>query len=629
LSFSKKIDEIYERIRKLNPEEIKVYQYLYYVDVFWRWLEHIGVIDEVLVEGRIPVSAGEKGYVDLWLPAEMACLPPGELLFTDRGLSRIESVNQGEHVFGLTGEAETLRTFKRAYEGQLVEIKPRFFAAVRLTPEHPVLIAYVKKCGLRQENRVMRTVWKRAGELRPTDFKKRWKEYLVIPKPTYRADIREVKVRMKKNGWSEEEIELALSADSRRGAVEAVANKLPTRTLEAIYHVRSRAKHGGVKPGYKTYPLTPEFAELLGWYVSEGNISDGAVMFSLGKHEAENVERIVQLAEAIGHRARKYEAETATRVILCSRGLARFLAEEFGANSYGKRVPAFIFSSTPETKWAFIAGVAKGDGFRDRGRDRAVEYYRIKSASELLIKQIQALLLSMNIVAGAYRIEPTPSRIGGRAIRSRGSHYEIRIPLNMRGKRGYLEDEKFIYVPISDVNVVDYRGYVYNLETSDHTFNAPFIVHNCGEREFEIYFPTSEGIKYGWLVDSTTEYTLDPHYFIPNSGYVERWTFGRYWVKWWMLRFTYEAYSSGTITIRAAAKLTSHENMLRFLKYMEPLAKALGITIPLKRPKPMVVYSQVIAECPICRAKLLRKDDQIVRVGTWGQVPSHKCPILG
>jgi hypothetical protein len=151
----------------------------------------------------------------------------------------------------------------------------------------------------------------------------------------------------------------------------------------------------------------------------------------------------------------------------------------------------------------------------------------------------------------------------------------------------------------------------------------------CGEREFEIYFPVSQGIRYGWMVDSTTEYTVEPHLFIPNSGYVERWSFGRHWVKWWMLRFTYEAYETGTIVIRAAAKLVKHDDMTRFLELMEPLARALGLTIPPKRAKPVVAYSKVIKECPVCGAKLLKVDDKIVRVGTWGRVPSHKCPVFG
>jgi len=150
----------------------------------------------------------------------------------------------------------------------------------------------------------------------------------------------------------------------------------------------------------------------------------------------------------------------------------------------------------------------------------------------------------------------------------------------------------------------------------------------CGEREFEVYFPTSEGIRYGWMVDSTRAYTVDPHRFIPNSGYVERWPFGRYWVKWWLLRFHYEAYASGTITVRAAAKLLSHGDMSRFLELMEPLARALGVVVPVRREGPFVSYSEVVGECGVCGALLLRVDGKVVRVGRWGRIPPHKCTVF-
>ena len=43
----------------------------------------------------------------------------------------------------------------------------------------------------------------------------------------------------------------------------------------------------------------------------------------------------------------------------------------------------------------------------------------------------------------------------------------------------YLQDDTYFYVPISSVSCEDYDGTVYNIETEDHTYAVPFVVHNC------------------------------------------------------------------------------------------------------------------------------------------------------
>lgn len=153
----------------------------------------------------------------------------------------------------------------------------------------------------------------------------------------------------------------------------------------------------------------------------------------------------------------------------------------------------------------------------------------------------------------------------------------------------------------------------------------------CIERVFEITFPTSKGIRYGWMVDSTGEWTVPVHYFIPNKGYVEESIFGKYWIKWWFLRFYYEATDSGQIIVRAWARLIDHDRLEKLLSLMKPLADMLGIKFPPKRTVPAVSASQLLKKCPICGAELLRKDDgTIVRIGKWGRsYTDHKCEVFG
>lgn len=151
----------------------------------------------------------------------------------------------------------------------------------------------------------------------------------------------------------------------------------------------------------------------------------------------------------------------------------------------------------------------------------------------------------------------------------------------------------------------------------------------CIGRTYELHFPTSKGLRYGWMVDSTLEFTVPMHYFIPNKGYVEESVFGRYWIKWYFLRFHYEALEPGQVIIRAWAKLIKHSDLDRLLTLMDPLAEVLQIKLPTSRAVPLPTASEVVKECKACGAKMLRSDDKIVRVGQWGRnYTDHECEVF-
>jgi len=151
----------------------------------------------------------------------------------------------------------------------------------------------------------------------------------------------------------------------------------------------------------------------------------------------------------------------------------------------------------------------------------------------------------------------------------------------------------------------------------------------CIGRVFELYFPTSRGIKFGWLVDA--RWAVPMHYFIPNRTYVEEGIFGRYWIKWYFLRLRYEAVDAGTMTVRTWSMLIDHDDLDMLLKLAEPLVAKFGVTMP---PLPVVPFSPtsssiLIRRCPACKAELLEENGKVVRVAEWGRSYSdHACTVF-
>jgi len=126
-------------------------------------------------------------------------------------------------------------------------------------------------------------------------------------------------------------------------------------------------------------PLNDELAYMMGLYAAEGAVSfkgvtSGQVIYTLGSHEGELIERVREFAEGLG--VSVYENYTtsgfdrsrrsAYQIRLLSTQLARFFEDNFydghGRRSENKRVPGFIFEASLEERIAFLKGLADVDG---------------------------------------------------------------------------------------------------------------------------------------------------------------------------------------------------------------------------------------------------------------------------
>ncbi|MGB2727721.1 MAG: AAA family ATPase [Halobacteriota archaeon] len=144
--------------------------------------------------------------------------------------------------------------------------------------------------------------------------------------------------------------------------------------------------------------LTPELAEFLGWFVSEGNVSKDAVTLC-GKDE-NNVKRFKELFQIFvdEHRVKwRYMMTT-----VYSTPLIKFLEEILGMRLGKKKsgsivVPSVVFKANEEVITSFLRGLWSGDGHID---DKKIEY---GTMSEKLAFGITYLLTQLGIKSKYWR----------------------------------------------------------------------------------------------------------------------------------------------------------------------------------------------------------------------------------
>ena len=354
------------------------------------------------------------------------CLPEDTLVYMESGrVIPIEKISVGDRL--LDGSIVT-GVFKRYYEGEMIHIKPRYLEDIYITPDHPILIAYIKGKIFRKR-KLIGTRWIYAGDVNKYD-------YVVIPKYMVEKDTY-VSFEPYIKKWERKV-------------------KVPREMM-----------------------VNEEFAELLGWYLAEGISTSKFIEFSLSKEENENINRIVDIVRSLfGYKHKIVNGNRGNSIFLrfdCNI-LPRAFKDWIGDNAKSKSVPPFIFDARKSIVESFLEGYIKGDGWRtERCGYKEVG---IATVSRILARQIQLLLMKLGIMS-RFRRERNDDRVlnDGYVIKG-GPIYTLRWPETRLSKR-YFEDDMFYYVQIDGKEVVKYSGYVYNLETTSGRYYIPFTVHNC------------------------------------------------------------------------------------------------------------------------------------------------------
>jgi len=365
------------------------------------------------------------------------CLVSDSIILTNPDSKEIKNINTNDKILSINGNFQKIKKiFERCYSGEVINVKPVFLPKLTVTPEHPVLVLRYDSMKLRKNiYRKFRRGFK--------DFEKymRWipaknltnSDFVVFPK--YKVN-------------SVETIDFSKYILNKKYYVITRNSIVSTQDINLPKNVK----------------VNGDFLELCGWYLAEGSSNGKTVELSLSKKEGVYAERINTLiGKVLKIKPRVEVREKEIRIRIGSSLLVRFFRDQFGHDAKHKKIPYWIINSPREMLERFVDAYLKGDGTEN-------ESLSIFSTSSKTIAYQLLIILNKLGCLGSFNIN-NGERFGG-------SMFVITVSRKPERDR-YIKTDKFYLVPISEISRTNYKGKVYNLETDDHTFSAPFLVHNC------------------------------------------------------------------------------------------------------------------------------------------------------
>jgi hypothetical protein len=374
------------------------------------------------------------------------CFPPDHLVITPDGLKEIQKLQVGESVASFRSKARITATFRRYYNGEILEIQPWYLPKFKVTPEHPLLVARCKRCVKRYEQYVVcrpncprrkkdgehgcsgagtpSIMWVNAADVNAeTDF-------LIVP-----------------IAYDEQELEIDLASEK---------------------------KYFSVVPD--SVPLNKEMAFIIGTYLAEGHVAPDSrgyrshIQFTLNFSEYEkglHLKRLLERWFNIKANVYRYKRRGITLVNAVSTVLGRWLIKNLGTGSTNKTLGKFLNAKKELLKCIIDAYIHGGGYF-----NKAEQQWQISTVSKRLAHEVHLALIRLGkIPTSSYSSEKNNPR-------SKKGRYIIRWIERRKKFRHWVEGDN-LFVPIKWVKRTQYSGYVHNLETTTHDYLAPFVSHNC------------------------------------------------------------------------------------------------------------------------------------------------------
>ena len=375
---------------------------------------------------------------------EQVCVPPGSMLWAGSQPKVVESIECGDHLIagGAEIEGKVTKCWTNEYSGPLVTIRGMYLEPMRLTPNHPVTVRAYRRArvdGSRNKTKVLGPVQDiPAGDLLGCTDARLLSRGFMVGLPIWKTE-------------------------------QAVAD------------------------------INDNRAELLGYYIAEGNIRNytrvnkrtpqeilrnkrvkmgKAVQFSFGSHELHLANRVAELAKI------EFKANATVRVrysvasvVVYSVEFTDFVGKHVKGLANSKKLSSELMSLPLTCQQVLVKAAHIGDGcitIHSVRKNSSTHYWRYATASRVLALQMQMLLLRQGHIASLLYKPPSTNRFSDKCS------WEVTYALGTRTS-GVIEDG-VLWANIVSINQDHYEGSVLNFSVSpqEHYALTGGLVHNCG-----------------------------------------------------------------------------------------------------------------------------------------------------
>lgn len=398
------------------------------------------------------------------------CFPPGEKIKTPIGYHNIEDIDEQHWVVSGKGNIrKVVASMQHQYKGDLITVRLRKLGGqVRLTADHTVFAVrgapYLHK--------------------QYKNFSRRYNKYLKV------REKDETRYQYLINKYFP--IHEIPAGELKKGDLLLYPINRIIADVEKITLSDYRSKFTNLGPVPKKIPLelplSDDLLKLLGYYIAEGSSHRAYIRFSLGNHEEDFAEDIVNIIKKIfGLEAKIYRRSTGKKtgleITACHAILANIFENLCGKGSSNKHLP-FILQELPSNKQkVFLDAVHRGDGTRFIAHRSENIHKSVTTVSRVLSEQMVDILLRLNLFP-TLSVEKTKiDKLGVNHQEAYTVSWSEEAAQKYKLIYYHPDGTEYWLLPIIKLSRKPYEGPVYNFTVDqDHSYVATnFAVANCGK----------------------------------------------------------------------------------------------------------------------------------------------------
>jgi glycosyltransferase involved in cell wall biosynthesis len=477
--------------------------------------QHVGGRGEVQFLGWVKDVNAFYDSISCYVQPSV-CMPTGSFILDGQGISSIES--PGEQVISSDGNLHrVIRPTQRHYTGQLVSITCTGFGLpVRMTPEHRVLCIKrsIGSSKLEREKALIakRVLYDRVMSLRRNGLGSRRIANMLGVKETSVVGWIYGKQKPGCVPTRGKTIDQSAREAIQSGALTWVkAGELEEKDVVVIPRMKKCEALTRISLGQpcrgnaswklpKYLPASADVLRMIGYYISEGCASTkGELIFCFSGDEiayAKDVAECIKRHTGVSCRISRHKHKNSMIVRCSSKQLTDMLAAQCGRGAHNKHLPNWALSLPAIQLNDLLCGVWRGDGsvFVTNLKDLRTGYSTVSRT--LAIQLFVALtklgftpMLHANRNAFELNLAVNVKEFVEQVV-------QVDVPehVSRRKTRRTVIDDNYYYLPIRQISREPYTGAVHNLEVqADHSYAAPFVVHNSEGFGIEVLEATARG----------------------------------------------------------------------------------------------------------------------------------------